>query len=143
MIDEYEALVRNNTWELVPSLDKYNIIGNKWVFRIKYHSDVSVAKFKARLVAKDFHQTPGVDFCDTFSAVLKPFTLRVIFTLTVTNGWQIQQIDVNNTFLNGELKDVVYMEQPLGFVNPSQPHHVCKLKKVLYGLKQALRGWFP
>ena len=112
------------------------------MFRMKFRSDGSVLKHKARLVAKGFHQTPGVDFWDTFSSVIKPSTIRVIFTLAISFGWRIQQVDVNNAFLNGDLQEVVFMEQPIGFINEKFPHHVCQLKKVLYGLKQAPRAWF-
>ena len=142
MIEEYAALMNNQTWVLVPANDQMKIVDHKWVFRTKYHADGSVQRYKARLVAKGFQQTPGVDFFETFSPVIKPCTIRVIFTLAVTYKWDIQQIDINNAFLNGDLQEVVYMTQPVGFVDPSKPSHVCQLKKALYGLKQAPRAWF-
>ncbi|KAK6131582.1 hypothetical protein DH2020_034596 [Rehmannia glutinosa] len=119
-----------------------NIISNKWVFRVKYNANGDVDKFKARLVARGFEQTAGVDFHETFSPVIKPCTIRLIFTLVVTNQWSIQQIDVNNAFLNGDLKETVYMSQPEGFADSLHPTYVCKLQKALYGLKQAPRAWF-
>ena len=119
-----------------------NIIGCKWVSRTKYKQNGCLIKYKARLVAKGFHQTPGVDFQETFSPVIKASTMRIIFTLAVSYGWDIQQIDINNAFLNGDLKEAVFMEQPPGFIDDCQPHHVCQLRKALYGLKQAPRAWF-
>ena len=99
-------------------------------------------KHKARLVAKGFQQTPGVDFFETFSPVVKASTIRIIFTLAVSRGWEIQQIDINNAFLNGNLHEEVFMSQPDGFVDQAKPTYVCKLHKALYGLKQAPRAWF-
>ncbi|KAK0599182.1 hypothetical protein LWI29_003021 [Acer saccharum] len=139
---EYDALVQNGTWKLVPSSSTQNVVGCKWIFRIKRHPDGSVARYKARLVAKDFNQRPGVDFTETYSPVVKPVTVRLILTFAVTNGWPLRQLDVNNAFLQGSLTDDVYMEQPTGFVDASLPHHVCKLQKAIYGLRQAPRAWY-
>lgn len=109
-------------------------IGCKWVYRVKENLDGSVNKYKARLVAKGFHQQQGFDYNETFSPVIKPPTIRIILTLALTHKWEIQQIDINNAFLNGTLLEEVYMTQPPGF-----EHHdktlVCKLNKALYGLK--------
>ena len=102
---EFDALQINETWELVPKETTQKIIGNKWVFRVKYNPDGSISKHKARLVAKGFHQTPGVDFFETYSPVVKPCTIRVILSLAVMNHWPIRQLDVNNAFLNGILSE--------------------------------------
>ena len=139
---EYDALISNGTWTLVPRTENHKLVGNKWVFRIKTNTDGSVEKYKARLVAKGFQQIEGAHYFETFILVVKSATVRVILSLTVMNQWQIRQVDVNNAFLNGDLTEEVYMRQPEGFVDPQRPDFVCKLHKVLYGLKQALRAWF-
>ncbi|KAH9663756.1 retrovirus-related pol polyprotein from transposon RE1 [Citrus sinensis] len=139
MQDEFDALIRNKTWSLVPMDPEYKLVGCKWVFRTKYNTDGSVSKYKARLVAKEFHQTAGVDYSEIFSPVVKSSTVRVILSLAVMQGWNVRQIDVNNAFLNGDLIEDVFMQQPEGFV--SEGGYVCKLNKALYGLKQAPRAW--
>ncbi|KAJ0860505.1 putative RNA-directed DNA polymerase [Helianthus annuus] len=111
-------------------------------FRIKYHSDGSLDRHKARLVAQGFTQISGLDFNHTFSPVVKASTTRIVLSLAVINRWTLRQLDVNNAFLNGHLSETVYMEQPPGFIDPQFPTHVCKLNKALYGLKQAPRAWF-
>ncbi|GAU29238.1 hypothetical protein TSUD_362280 [Trifolium subterraneum] len=141
MNTEYKALMDNHTWSLVPLPPHRRAIGCKWIFKIKENPDGSVNKYKARLVAKGFHQTPGFDFNETFSPVIKPVTIRLILTLAVTYKWPVQQIDINNAFLNGVLQEEVYMTQPKGFES-SDKSLVCKLHKSLYGLKQAPRAWY-
>jgi histone deacetylase 1/2 len=138
---EFKALTDNNTWSLVPLPPNKRAIGCKWIFRIKENPDGTVNKYKARLVAKGFLQTPGFDFTETFSPVIKPVTIRIILTLAVTYKWAVQQIDINNAFLNGILQEEVYMTQPAGF-EASDKSLVCKLHKSLYGLKQAPRAWY-
>ncbi|KAL6310882.1 hypothetical protein AAG906_018041 [Vitis piasezkii] len=141
MDDELAALARNCTWVLVPPPSNHNIVGCKWVFRIKRNPDGSISRYKARLVAKGFHQRPGVDYHDTFSPVVKPTTIRVVLSIALSNGWPISQLDVNNAFLHGTLTEDVYMAQPPGYVDQANPTHVCRLQKALYGLKQAPRAW--
>jgi hypothetical protein len=142
MNSEFDALLKNRTWHLVSPQTARNIIGCKWVFRIKRRANGSVERFKARLVAKGFHQQPGIDFGETFSPVIKPTTVRTILSIAISNRWSIRQIDVQNAFLHGDLSEEVYMAQPPGFAHPQYPDHVCKLQKALYGLKQAPRAWF-
>jgi len=138
---EYDALQHNQTWTLVPLPPNREAIGCKWVFRLKENPDGTINKYKARLVAKGFHQKAGFDYTETFSPVVKPVTVRIILTLAVTNQWSLQQLDINNAFLNGYLTEEVYMVQPPGF-EQTDPSLVCKLNKALYGLKQAPRAWF-
>lgn len=102
MNEEYSALMRNKTWSVVsPSKDK-NIIGCKWTYKIKRNSNGTIQKYKARLVAKGYTQRHGFDFKETFSPVVKPTTIRVILIISLHEGWNIRQLDVNNTFVNGE-----------------------------------------
>jgi hypothetical protein len=142
MNTEFDAFLQNQTWTLVLPESATNIIGCKWVFRIKRKSDGSIDRYKARLVAKGFHQQPGIDYAETYSLVIKPTTVRIVLSLALSNGWPIHQIDIHNAFLHGTISEVVYMTQPPGFSHPQFPTHVCKLQKALYGLKQAPRAWF-
>nr|KYP32233.1 Retrovirus-related Pol polyprotein from transposon TNT 1-94 [Cajanus cajan] len=141
MQTEYNALLHNGTWSLVPLPPHRTAIGCKWVFRVKENPNGTVQKYKACLVAKGFNQQFGFDYHETFSPVIKPVTVRLILTLALTHHWPIQQLDVNNAFLNGTLEEEVYMTQPPGF-EASDKCLVCKLHKAIYGLKQAPRAWF-
>jgi hypothetical protein len=142
MQDEYDALIKQGTWSLVPPPPNHNVVGCKWVYKLKTHSDGSIARYKARLVAKGFHQQQGVDFDETFSPVIKPPTIRMVLSLAVSLHWPLRQLDVSNAFLHGILKEEVYLSQPQGYIDPQHPHYVCKLHKSIYGLKQAPRAWF-
>ncbi|KAK4374957.1 hypothetical protein RND71_005634 [Anisodus tanguticus] len=142
MTDEYNALIDNKTWELVPHPYGINIIRSMWIFAHKENSDGSFARHKARLVGDGKTQRVGIDCGETFSPVVKPATIRTVLSLALSKTWPIHQLDVKNAFLHGDLKETVYMHQPLGFRDPNRPHHVCLLKKLLYGLKQSPRAWY-
>lgn len=105
-------------------------------------ADETVERHKSRLVAKGYEQLDGVDYTDTFSPVVKAPNIRTVLTLAASQGWQIQQLDVSNAFLHGQLNECVFMEQPPGFIKQEKEDYVCHLKKSLYGLKQAPRAWF-
>lgn len=139
---EYAALVKNNTWSLVACPTNSNIVGCKWVYKIKKGADGKIERYKARLVAQGISQEAGVDYFDTFSPVIKPTTIRLVLSIALSNNWRIWQLDINNAFLNGDLIETVYMKQPKGFEDATHPTHVCKLHKALYGLKQAPRACF-
>nr|KYP63826.1 Retrovirus-related Pol polyprotein from transposon TNT 1-94 [Cajanus cajan] len=141
MKQEYNALMDNGTWTLVSLPSNRIAFGCKWVFRVKENPDDIVHKYKARLVAKGFHHQFGFDYNETFSPVVKPVTIRFILTLALTHHWSIQQLDVNNAFLNENLEEEVYMSQPPGFES-SDKTLVYKLHKAIYGLKQAPHAWF-
>jgi hypothetical protein len=115
MNEEFDALLKNGTWSLVSPSPSMNIVGCKWVFRIKKKADGTIERYKARLVAKGFHQQPVIDFSETFSPVIKPITIRTMISIVVSAGWAIHQVDVSNAFLHGSLQETVYMVQPLGF----------------------------
>uniref|UniRef100_A0A8R7UH22 Reverse transcriptase Ty1/copia-type domain-containing protein n=1 Tax=Triticum urartu TaxID=4572 RepID=A0A8R7UH22_TRIUA len=142
MLDEFNALIRNDTWSLVPCPAGVNVVTGKWIFRHKLHPDGTLARYKARWVVRGFTQQPGVDYGETFSPVVKPATIRVVLSIATANAWPIRQMDAKNTFLHGDLAETVYCEQPAGFADASFPTHVCRLHKSLYGLKQAPRTWF-
>ena len=94
MDEEIAALVKNNTWSLVPCPPEVNVIDYKWLFKLKHHPDGTIARYKARLVARGFTQTPGIDYFETFSPVIKPPTIRVILTIALSRSWSLRQLDV-------------------------------------------------
>jgi hypothetical protein len=102
---EYQTLLKNKTWHLVPSHQATNVINCKWVYKIKRKQDGSVA----RLVAKGFKQRHDIDYDDTFSLVIKAVTIRVMLSLAVSRGWYLRQLDVQNAFLHGVLEEEVLM----------------------------------
>ena len=135
MQEEIQALHDNGTWTLVPYHSSMNLVGSRWVYKIKRRADGSIERYKARLVARGFTQQEGIDYSETFSPVIKPTTVQLVLTIAISNGWSLHQLDVHNAFLNGILQEEVYMDQPPGFVHSDFPTHVCRLHKSLYGLK--------
>ncbi|KAA3463085.1 putative LRR receptor-like serine/threonine-protein kinase [Gossypium australe] len=112
---EYQALLSNHTWDLMPLPTGRREVGCKWVFKIKRNTDGSVARYKGRLVVKGYLQKAGIDFQETFSTVVKPTMIRVVLAIDVSLGWSLRQVDINKAFLNGDLHEEIYMVQPLGF----------------------------
>jgi hypothetical protein len=141
MESEFQALHENDTWTLCPQPLNRNIIKNKWVFKLKQHSNGSIERYKARLVAKGFQQRDGIEYTETFNPVIKPATIRILFSLALHYSWPLKQLDVSNAFLHSHLTEEVFMEQPTDFKN-NYPNYVCKLQKSFYGLKQTPRAWF-
>lgn len=134
MQSEHQALLRNNTWHLVPPPKGKNIIGCKWVYKVKRKAHGTIDRYKDRLVAKGFKQWYGIDYEDTFSPVVKAATTHLVLSVAVSKGWSLRQLDVQNAFLHGILEEV-YMQQPPGYADKTHPNYVCKLDKALYGLK--------
>jgi hypothetical protein len=139
---EYDALIKNGTWKLVDPSYGTKPIGYKWVFKNKYGLYGSLEKHKASLMEKRFAQKEGVDYEETFSATTKCATINTLFSMVVQNGWTIHQMDVKNSFLNGHLKENVFISQLEGFAMKGQEHKVWKLIKSLYGLQQAPWEWY-
>jgi histone deacetylase 1/2 len=141
MDEEFDALMQNKTWRLVPPHQGNNIIDCRWVYKVKHKANGSIDRYKARLVAKGFKQRYGIDNEDTFSPVVKTETVRLVLALAVSGGWSLRQLDVKNVFLHGVLEEEVYMRQPPGHEDKSKPTYICKLDKALYELKQAPQAW--
>ena len=136
-MEEYESIMKNNVWEVVPRPDRKSIVTSKWIFKIKHDADGSIDKYKARFVARGFSQKEGVDYDETFASFARYTSIRTIIALASAMGWRLHQMDVKTTFFNGEIEEEVYVEHPDGFVVHGKESHVCRLKKALYGLKQA------
>lgn len=141
MRTELNALEKNNTWSMVELPEGHNAIGCRWVFALKRDKYGNVERFKARLVAKGCSQKFGVNYTETFSPVVRYATIRMLLALAVQEGLHLHQVDIGTAYLNGELEDEIYMQQPEGFVDRDDPSKVLKLNKALYGLKQAGRNW--
>jgi hypothetical protein len=142
MTHEYQALIDNGTWRLVPQPPGANIVSGKWIYTRKYHSDGTLNRHKARWVVRGNNQQASIDYDETFSPVVKPATIRTVLSLAASRAWPFHQLDVKNAFLHGHLEETVYCQQPPGFVDPAAPDHVCLLQKSLYGLKQAPGAWY-
>ena len=143
MDEEMEALEKNGTWEMGPLPVGKKLVGSRWVFTIKYHSEGSVARYKARLVARGYTQSYGIDYNETFAPVAKLNTIRILIALAALFDWKLFQFDVKNAFLHGELEEEVYMAPPPGyFLKTNNNGDVCHLRKSIYGLKQSPRAWF-
>nr|GEY48715.1 ribonuclease H-like domain-containing protein [Tanacetum cinerariifolium] len=117
MYDEYNALVKNSTWILVPRPSGVNLVRSMWLFKHKFHADGILSRYKARLVANTSNQQLGVDFDETFSSVVKTTTIRTVLSLVVSCKWLIHQLDVKNAFLNSDLSETVYMHHPPIFLD--------------------------
>ena len=138
-MEEYAALLANQTWDLVPRPSGCNVVTGKWIWTHKRRADGTLERYKARWVLRGFIQRPGVDYDETFSPVVKPATVRTVLSLALSHFWPVHQLDVKNAFLHGTLSETVYCSQPAGFVDSSRPDMVYRLKS-LYGLKQAPRA---
>ena len=109
MDGEYGALIKPETWSLVPVPPQDHIIGLHWIYKTKRHYDGFIAHYKARLVAAGNQQAERLDFTETFSPVVKQLTISVVLSIALHYGWPLRQLDVNKSFLNGFLDEDVYM----------------------------------
>ncbi|GJW45079.1 putative reverse transcriptase domain-containing protein [Tanacetum coccineum] len=142
MQEEIHEFERLEVWELVPCLNKVFLIKLKWIYKVKTDEFGGVLMNKARLVAQGFRQEEGIDFEESFALVARIEAIRIFVANAAHKNMTIYQMDVKMAFLNGELKEEVYVSQPEGFVNQNNQSHVYKLKKALYGLKQAPRACY-
>jgi len=141
MQSELAALEANQTWSLTSLPPGKTAIGCRWIYKIKRHSDGTIERHKAQLVAKGYTQLEDIDFHDTFSPTAKMITVRCLLALAATQNWSLHQLDVHNAFLHGDLHEEMYMCPPPGLQRQGE-NLVCRLNKSLYGLKQASRQWF-
>ena len=142
MDEEMRALLLNHTWNIVPLPKGKKPVGCRWVYTLKCKADGSLERYKARLVARGYTQTHGIDYQDTFAPVAKRNTIRIIISLAMNLDWPLNQYDIKNAFLHGDLKEEIYMQLPLGYEGNQNKGKVSKLRKALYGLKQSPRAWF-
>src|ERR1044072_1369287 len=142
MKEELKSMDDNNVWDLVELPKGSKRVGCKWVFKTKRDSKDNIERYKARLVAKGFTQKDGIDYKETFSPVSKKDSWRNVLSLVAHYDLELHQMDVKTAFLTGDLEEEVYMDQPEGFLTTGKDNLVCKLKKSIYGLKQASRQWY-
>ncbi|KAD7117956.1 hypothetical protein E3N88_05224 [Mikania micrantha] len=139
--NEIDSILQNHTWELVDLPPGCKPLGYRWIFKRKMKADGFIDKYKARLVIKGFRQKEGLDYFDTYSPVTRITSIRLVLAIAALRNLEVHQMDVKTAFLNGDLEEEIYMEQPEGFSAPGQEGKICKLVKSLYGLKQAPKQW--
>jgi hypothetical protein len=141
MQEELNNFTMKEVWHLVPRPNQ-NVVGTNWVFRNKQNEHGVVTRNKDRLVAKGYSQVEGLDFDETYALVARLESIRILIAYATYHGFKLYQMDMKSAFLNGPIKEEVYVEQPLGFEDTEYPTHVYKLSKALYGLKQGSRAWY-
>jgi hypothetical protein len=137
MMEEMDSIEENGTWSLVDLPPGRKSIGMKWVFKVKRDEHGAVSKYKARLVVKGYVQRHGIDYDEVFAPVARLDSVRLLIALAAHERWEVYHMDVKSAFLNDDLQEEVYVEQPTGFIVADKEHKVLKLKKALYGLHQA------
>jgi hypothetical protein len=142
MTKEYQSIIKNDVWEIVPRPKNKDVVSFKWIFKIKHVVDGSIEKYKARFVARGFSQKEGIYCEETFTPVAIYTSIKTTIALTTKMKWKLHEMDVKTNFLNGVIEEEVYIEQTQGFEVEDRKNHVYKLKKALYGLKQAPRDWY-
>ena len=142
--EELKTLEDSGTWELTDAPPGANVVGSKWVFRLKRDAAGHIVRYKARLVAQGFSQVEGVDYFDTYAPVAKLASLCTILALAARLDLELHQVDIKGAYLNGVLTDdeVIYMRQPPGYPYPNSSGKVLRLRKTIYGLKQSGRRWY-
>jgi len=142
MEEELNSHEQNETWTVVPRPPNRKVLGGRWVFKTKTGLDGKIVRHKARWVVRGFEQIEGIDYDETYAAVVKPATCKVLFALAAAKGLKIEQMDVVTAFLYGLINEEVYVELPQGEEKHGREDSVCRLNKALYGLKQSPRVWY-
>jgi hypothetical protein len=141
MEEEVDSIINNKTWSLEELPTGHRAIGLKWVFKLKRNEDGHVVKHKVRLVTKGYVQKEGVNFSEVFASVARLESVRVLLAIVAHHSWEVHHMDAKSTFLNGDLEEVVYVQQPPGFIDDNHLSKALQLHKTLYGLRQAPRAW--
>ena len=141
MKSELDSMYSNQVWDLVKAPNDIKPVDCEWVYKRKKGIDGKVETFKARLMAKGYTQKEDIDYEEIFSPVVMLKSIRILLSITTHYDYEIWQMDVKTAFLNGNLEEEIYMLQSEGFIAKNQEHMVCKLKRSIYGLKQASRSW--
>lgn len=138
---ELQSLADMKTWELVDesSVDPSRVIKSKWVFKTKRTADGNIDKLKARVVAQGFRQVPGRDYTETYAPVARADSIKVLFAVAASGGLHLSQYDIKTAYLYADLDEEIYMKPPVGMAGCKGK--VCRLRKSLYGLKQAAHCW--
>ena len=140
MEEELNALSKNHTWDLGTLPPRKSMVGCKWIYKVKTHSNGCIECYKTHLVAKGFTQKYKIDYEETFALVACISSIRTLLAIAAAGKWNLFQMDVKNAILNGDLSEEVYMQPPSGLSIES--NKVCHLRRAFYGLKQAPRVWF-
>jgi hypothetical protein len=135
MVEDYQSIMQNDVWDVVSRLKEKSVVSSKWIYKMKHVAGGSIEKYKARFVARGFSQKEGIDYEETFSPVTRYTSIKTILSLATMMKFKMHQMDVKTTFLNGEIKEEIYVQLPLGFETHDKETHVCRLNKALYGLK--------
>jgi hypothetical protein len=112
---EYNSIMKNDVWEVVPRPEGKSVVTSKWLYKLKHVADGSIEKYKAHFVARGFSEVEGVDYDETFALIARYTSIRAMISIAAEMGWKIHQMDVKTAFLNGLIEEEVYIEQPLGF----------------------------
>jgi hypothetical protein len=139
MNEELDQIEKNHTWELVPRPHDKNVIGTKWIFKNKLNENGEVIRNKARLVCKGYAQQEGIDFEETFAPVARLEAIRMFLAFSSFQQIKVYQMDVKSAFLNGDLEEEVYIEQPEGFILEMMKNLFVDLKR-LYMVSNKLQG---
>lgn len=129
MLEEYQPIIKNDVWDVVPRPKEKSVVSSKWLFKIKHAIDGSIEKYKTRFVARGFYQKEGIDYEETFAPIAHNTSIRTIIAIASAKGWKLHQMDAKTAFLNGVIEEM-FIEQPDGFVIHEESH-VCRLKKAL------------